>query len=819
MKLKSFIFSAVVTIILVFTLNKSWKVGNLQIPPIGKFLSPQHGFWQNAEPVNEDYSGDYKFSALKGKVNVSFDERLVPHIFAEHENDAYFVQGYLHAKFRLWQMELQTFVAAGRLSEIMGAGQLERDREFRRLGMGFSAENTLIELEKDPVMKSECDAYTAGVNAYIESLPVNKYPVEYKLLGYKPEKWNNLKTVLFMKYMSYDLAGFDEDFEMTNAKNYFDKERFDLLFPIIQDSLDPVIPEGAETEKQKVFPVIPPNVDSVYLLKEEIEVSELEKPKRENGSNNWAVSGKKTSSGAPILSNDLHLSLNLPSVWYEIQITAPAINVYGVSFPGVPGVIVGFNDSCSFGFTNGGRDVRDYYEIRFKDENRNEYWFNDQWHQTLWRTEIIKVNGSADFTDSVSYVKLGNDICPVMYDNKFSGKKSINKKYYAVRWKGNDASIDLKAFNLLNHSKNYDDFNTAMLSLKTPGQNVIFASKNGDIAIKTQGEWPAKWKEQGDFLMPGFDSTYLWQAMIPQDEVPFQFNPEREFVSSANQKPEDDKTYPYYLGRNYPVWRGKEINRRLESMNNITTEDMQKLQADNYNIVAEVIRPLILRNINENELSGDEKKYFDLLKNWNLRNDKGSQGATVFELFWMNFYKTIYDDDYKNAPKVIKYPDETSLIDGLLRSDTGFIFIDDILTDQKETLPDIVTKAFKLTSEQLKKQESKGRLEWEKFKGTQINHLSRLAPLGRYDIPIGGGKHNINATETIHGPNWRMIVSLTEKTEAYGVYPGGQSGNPGSRFYDDFIDYWAEGKYYPLWMMTANEQNDSRVKWKMSFSK
>ncbi|MCB0726483.1 MAG: penicillin acylase family protein [Ignavibacteriae bacterium] len=818
MKLKSFIFTGLITGILIFTLNKSWKVGSLQIPAIGKFLSPQQGFWQNAEPLTEDYSQDLKFPSLKGKVDVYLDERLVPHVFAEQENDAYFVQGYLHAKFRLWQMELQTFSAGGRLSEIMGVGMLERDRQMRRLGMVYSAENTLKIIEKDPVMKAVNDAYTAGVNAYIENLPENKLPVEYKLLGYRPENWSNLKTVLFMKYMSYDLAGFDEDFEMTNAKNYFDKERFDLLFPIIQDSLDPVIPDGTQIEKQGVFPVIPGDVDSVYLKREEIEVSEQEKPNRENGSNNWAVSGRKTKSGAPILSNDLHLTMNLPSIWYEVQITAPTVNVYGVSFPGVPGVIVGFNDSCSFGFTNGGRDVRDYYEITFKDESRKEYRYNGEWHQTIWRPEVIKINGSPDFTDSVSYVKLGDDLCPVMYDNKFSGSKISNNKYYAVRWKGNDPSNDLKAFYLLNHSKNYDDFNEAVLELKTPGQNVIFATKSGDIAIKTQGEWPAKWKEQGDFVMPGFDSSYLWQAMIPQDEVPFQYNPERGFVSSANQKPEDDKTYPYYLGRNYPVWRGKEINRRLETMENITTEDMLKLQTDNYNIVAEVIRPLILANINVSDLSPDEKKYYELLKNWDLRNDAGSQGATVFELFWMNFYKTIYDDEYKDAPKVIKYPDETSLIDGLL-SDSGFIFIDDITTDQKETLTDRVTTAFKITSEQLNKHESKGRLEWDKFKGTQINHLSRLVPFGRYNIPIGGSKHNINATETIHGPSWRMVVNLTQETEAYGVYPGGQSGNPGSRFYDDFIDYWAEGKYYPLWLMTADEQNDSRVKWKMSFTK
>lgn len=817
MRIIPFIASAVICSGLVVILNTK-----LVLPaPLGKLLSPQHGIWQNAEAADKDFTADLKFPQLNGKVEVYLDERLVPHIFAEQENDAYFVQGYLHARFRLWQMEFQTHAAAGRLSEIVGDKDpriLDLDRMMRRLGMVYAAEISQKEVDKDEAVKAECDAYTAGVNAYIGTLTESTLPIEYKMLGYAPEKWTNLKTALFLKYMSLDLAGHDDDLEMTNAKSFFTADDFVKLYPPIQDSLDPIIPRGTSFAAQKVFPKAPANVDSVYFSSKPLEVTETQKPERENGSNNWAVSGKKTKSGAPILCNDPHLGLNLPSLWYEIQISTPAFNAYGASFPGAPGVIIGFNDSCAFGFTNGGRDVRDYYEIKFKDDKREEYLFNGEWRKSRFRIDTIKIKDKKDFIDSVAYVQLGNDWCPVMYDKSFSGGRNTNNKYYAVRWKAHDASNELKIFNMLNHAKNYGDYQAAVTHLHTPGQNCAFACKNGDIAIRTQGDWPAKWKGQGDFVMPGTDTNYLWQGMIPQDEVPFQYNPERGFISSANQKPVDE-TYPYYLGRNYPMFRGITINRRLAAMNNITVDDMKALQTDNYNMLAQMILPLLMKNLKENELNADEKKYHALLKSWDMRNDVGSKGATVFEVFWKNFSDTVFNDEYAKAPKVILRPFETTLMEGLLK-DSAYKFLDDISTPQKETLADEVNAAFKKTAAALVKEEANERLEWEKYKGTAINHLLRVLPsFSRKNLAIGGGTHNINATKEVHGPSWRMIVQLTPQTEAWGVYPGGQNGNPGSKYYDTFIDQWVAGKYYPLWMMTKSEAKDTRVKWKMSFSK
>ncbi len=809
MKILPSLIAAAVATGLVVILNSK-----LLLPaPLGKLLSPQHGIWQNAENDENDFSAQLKFPQLTGKVDVYLDERLVPHVFAEQENDVYFVQGFLHAKFRLWQMELQTHAAAGRASEIVGAKALNHDREFRRLGMGYAAAIALKEMEKDPETKASCDAYTAGVNAYINSIKESQLPLEYKLIGYVPEPWSNLKSALFLKYMSYDLSGKDDDFEMTNAKNYFSKEDFDLLYPQKQDSLDPIIPKGTVYAAPKVVTKAPLNVDSLYLDNKELLALERQQPDRSNGSNNWAVSGKKTKSGAPILCNDPHLGLNLPSLWFEMQLSTPSFSAYGATFPGAPSVIIGFNEHCAFGFTNGGRDVKDYYKIKFKDDTRKEYWFNNEWKQTEFRIENIAIKDSANYLDTVAYTVFG----PVMYDKSFSGSRAPNTNCYALRWTAHDPSNELKIFNQLNHAKNYADYSVAALNLKNPGQNCAFACKDGDIAIRTQGNWPAKWKGQGDFVMPGTDSSFMWQGMIPMDETPMQYNPERGFISSANQKPADS-TYPYSLGRNYPPYRGLIINRKLAAMENVTIEDMMALQTNNYDVFAEAARPVFLKNMKLDELDADEKKYFEILKSWDLNNEVAAKGPTVFDITWDYFEKVVYDDEYAKAPKIMLRPFESSLLDGILR-DSAYKFLDNIETTQKENLADDVTTAFKKAVVDLKKAEAAGKLEWAKYKGTRVTHLTKLSPFTRMDLPIGGGKHCINATRDDHGPSWRMIVQLSPQTEAYGVYPGGQSGNPGSKFYDNFINQWVQGKYYALWLMTKEETNSNKVKWTMSFAK
>ncbi|HVM90168.1 MAG TPA: penicillin acylase family protein [Puia sp.] len=821
MRILPFSICLVITVSLVVILNKEWQVGDNTLPPVGKFMSPQQGFWQNAEPVNKDFNASVVSDYLKGKSEVYFDERMVPHVFAENESDAYFIQGYLHAKFRLWQMEFETYAAAGRISELIGEKAINFDRERRRLGMVYAAEKAVEEMEKDSITKAQCDAYTAGVNAYISSMKESELPVEYKLLNYEPEKWSNLKTALFLKYMSYELAGYESDFENTNAKNVFGLKDFDIMYPLSQDSLDPIIPRDTTHLKPGLSLKTPPTADSLYFSKNDSSDILHDKPNPENGSNNWAVSGKKTKSGKPILCNDPHLGLNLPSLWFEMQISVPGMNVYGATFPAAPGIIIGFNDSCAWGVTNSERDVRDYYKIKFKDGSMKEYWFNGEWKQSDFRYEHIKIKDKPEEVDTIAYTVFG----PVMYDMHYRGGRRDGKDdgrtdggYYAVRWKAHDPSNELMVFNRLNHSGNYEDYLNAIKWMHTPGQNFVFASKNGDIAMWCQGEFPAKWKHQGQFIMPGTDSSYMWQADIPQNENPHIKNPERGFVSSANQLPVDPNSYPYYLGGSFPPYRGISMNRFLAGMNNIEPADMMQLQTENYDVFAEMARPLFLKYMTVDSLDETQKKYFDIMKSWNLRDDYQEKGATVFSLVWDFFEKEIWYDDISKTNLPVPRPHESTLLEALLK-DSAFKFIDDINTPQKESLQDEMLKGFRLAADSVKHLDAVGRLEWGKAKDTRVTHLARLIPFSRLHLQIGGGKHCINAASEDHGPSWRMIVSLTDVTQAYGVYPGGQSGNPGSPYYDDFVDEWAAGKYYPLWMMKKGDETNAKVKFKIVFGK
>lgn len=819
MRFLPFLVSAVCTTGLVVVLNTQLPVGGSKTPRLGYFLSPQQGFWQNAEPTNASHDGNIKLSGLKAKVDVYMDDRLVPHIYAENDLDAYYTQGYLHAKYRLWQMEFQTHVAAGRLSEIVGADRIDTDKFFRRLGMVYAAEKTMKEASKNKDLKESIDAYAEGVNDYIKSLKPEELPFEYKLLDYKPEEWTAAKTYLFLMFMSYDLTarGVTSDLRMTNAKNYFGYEDFDQLYTNIQDSLDPIVPKGTVYAAPSVPVQAPENVDSVYYGKtvDGGVASAPIVPDKNNGSNNWAVAGSKTKSGKPILANDPHLGLNLPSLWYEVQITTPTHSTYGASFPGSPAVIIGFNDSIAWGVTNAGRDVIDYYDMKFKDSTMEQYWYNGVWNKADVKEEVIKVKGNPDVIDRVAYTAFG----PVMYDASYKNE-STKGKYLAIKWTAHDGGQGLQTFYELNRAKNFDDYLSAIHKWTCPGQNFAFISKSGDIAIKQQGAFIARWNRQGDFIMPGDDNKYMWQGIIPNEENPMMKNPERGFVSSANQR-STDATYPYYLGAagDFPVYRGIIINRKLAEMSDITAEDMQRMQTDNYNVFAEMARPALLKFVDESVLKAEEKKYLAILKNWNLRNDIGENGATVFRAIWDSLETTIWNDELDKSKMPLPWPDDPTLLEIMLR-DSVYYFADNANTpDKTETLQDAVLTAIQKAAATCAILDKKGELAWGKFKDTRVNHLLKIDPLSRLHLPIGGGVHIINATTKTHGPSWRMIVHMTDEIEAYGVYPGGQSGNPGSKYYDSFIDTWAAGKYYRiLFLKKETAAKNTQMKWHLTFT-
>jgi penicillin amidase len=568
----------------------------------------------------------------------------------------------------------------------------------------------------------------------------------------------------------------------------------------------PIVPKGTAFAEPGITPVRPITADSVFFgksSKEPVLAEEKERPDPNNGSNNWVVAGSKTQSGAPILCNDPHLELSLPSIWYEMQLHGPNSNTYGVSLPGSPFVIIGFNDSIAWGVTNAQRDVKDYYRVRFRDESKSEYWFDGQWRKSKLRIEAIQVKGKPTFFDTVAYTLMG----PVMFDASFGDSLSKGENL-AVRWTGHDPSNEGLTFYQLNRAKNYDDYESAIRTFMCPGQNFVFASKSGDIAIWQQGKFPARWPDQGLYVMPGEDSTFFWQGYIPQTENPHAKNPERGFLESANQRAVDG-TYPYFIPGRYITPRGITIENTLASMQQVTVQDMMDLHQNYFNTLAEDVRPMLLKYVNRNALNATERRYLEMFEQWDLMADPDSKGQTIYECWFDTLQAAIWRDDLEQVKPSAPWPEEQTTLEWLMRDSTDLKFIDNRLTPQRETLEELVTTTLQITTKVLSEYERQGRLSWSPFKESSVNHLLRdaLPSFARKKLRVGGNGNIVNAITKSHGPSWRMLIHLTGETEAYGIYPGGQNGNPGSRFYDDYVDTWVSGKYNRLWLMKPEEVN------------
>ncbi len=795
MKYFKLILSFVFVIGIFYALNT--KFGS--IPPIGKFLNPYTGVWQNE--TDESITGELSISGLKDKVTVHYDAQLIPHVFAENDTDLFKAQGYITAKHRFWQMEFQTFAAAGRVSEIIGEKALEFDRTQRRKGMLFGAENSLEIIKKDPESLKYLEAYSAGVNAYINQLKPKDYPVEYKLLDYTPEPWSIDKTMHLLMYMTDMLCGRDSDLEYTNMLRQFGKARFDLLFPDFFDITDPVIPKETDWSfidtKITETPLGEMSLDSISET--------IEKPHANNGSNNWAIGPKKSYSGNAILANDPHLGLKLPSIWFVMQLHSPNQNVFGATLPGALGIIIGFNEDISWGVTNATRDVKDWYKIQFQDQSRQTYKYDNAWKKTSIRLEEIKIRNKETYIDSVIYTHHG----PVSYDHTY--KSNDKKKGYAMKWAGHTGHNFTKLFLKLNKGKNYEDYLDAISSHIAPAQNFAFASTEGDIALWVQGQFPNKWEGQGKFLLDGSNPEHDWQAYIPQKFNAHTKNPERGFISSANQHPVDE-SYPFYVFNDgYETYRNRVINDFFRNRNNINIQDFKALQNNNFNLKAKELVPFMLEKMTVSDFNESEQLLLNSMKNWDYNNSLDNIAPSIWTSWFDHLYKLTWDEfDSENKTIKARFMYQTIY---LLKNKPNDPFMDIIGTPKTETATDLFTISFKAAAKELDEWKTiNGDYAWRHYKGAYIGHLIQALPaFSRFDIPIGGDRNTVNAADVDHGPSWRMIVEMTSPPTAFGIYPGGQSGNPGSKYYDNFIDDWAAGKYHSLNFLQSDVATDAII--------
>lgn len=766
------------------------------IPPIGKFINPFNGFWQNAEKEKYSLLEQEQLKGLKKPVNVKFDKRRVAHVFAENENDLYFMQGYLTARDRLWQMEFISYVAGGRICELVGNKALELDRTQRRMGIPWAAANAINLMQTDPQMKLALESYAEGVNTFINSINEKNIPLEYKLLNYKPQKWDPYQSALLLKFMAKMLASQEMDFELTNTLRLFGKETVDILFPNFPKGIDPIIPKGtpfnfAKDTFTQPSPLIPKNL---------LSSSEFSKEQQANiGSNNWAVHGSKTITGKPILCNDPHLQLQLPSIWYEIQLSTPTLNVYGVALPGSPCVVIGFNENVAWGVTNAGMDVKDWYAIKYKDASRNEYLYDGKYLKTKKVVEAIKIKGESMYFDTVVYTHHG----PVMYDENFTNGNY--KQPMAMRWMAHQPSNEIKAIYGLNKAKNYNDYINAIQYFECPSQNFVFACNEGDIAICESGKFPLKYFEQGKFLGDGTSSKFEWKGIIPREHIPVSKNPERGFVSSANQHV-TDSTYSHYYnaGYGYEYYRNRRINQRLATLQNISPEDMMKLQNDNFNLQAKEILSFLLTEMETNKLNKKENEAFATLMEWNHYNEGNLIAPTLFTAFWDTLYNLVWDEFEKGADyfsgesnTLFRKPSFYVSVDFIINHENHFL-IENKKTKEKDTRKSLINKAFKDAIATLQTKKS---WKWEDYKDTYTGHWAKIEAFNK-PVKVGGYKFAVNAISQQHGPSWRMVVSLEKPIKAWGNYPGGQSGNVGSKNFDEQVEPWAKGEYFRLNFLT-----------------
>ncbi len=826
MKFLKLFISLTLTILFIWALNSPWNIGKAAheqeqedgssklinstekfVPPIGKLLSPSHGFWQNAEGNSPALSTGISAAVLTAPVQVYYDDRMVPHIFADNTEDAIFAQGYVTASLRLWQMELQTHAAAGRLTEILGLSQkmrnvlIPKDRHTRKIGIPLAAEKAVEQWKKTAEFKY-IKAYSEGVNHYIQSLSYANLPLMYKLLDYEPEEWSPLKCALLLKSMGRTLTDRDHDFELTNVLQNLGLEKYNQLYPsyfaeqspVILDSMKIQNPILVET-KTLHFHIDPTHRDSLAT----------DFAPKGIGSNNWVVSGNKTASGNPILCNDPHLLLNLPSLWFEIQIHTPDFNSYGASLPGAPAILSGFNENIAWGVTNVSHDVKDWYAIRWKDESKQMYWFDSSYHKASYRIEEIKVRGEESVFDTLIMTHIG----PISYQE--------DGQDFALRWTLHDASEEPITFLKLLKAKNYEDYKDALLHFACPAQNIVFAAKNGDIALWVQGKIPIRQPNQGKFVQKGESSNDLWQGFIPQNHLPHEYNPIRGFVGSANQHSIAPNLYPYSYYGYFEEYRGRYLNRQLAAMDSIGIKDMMALQYDSYSLKAEDFMFFLHQYLQTGKMSKSELEIWHQLKKWNYQYMYNQIEPVIFETWFNSLHSLVYDELIA-LNQNIKLPNQYQLLQ-LLKRDSSNIILDIKATPKRENIKDLITISFQKSCQAIPREANGQIKKWGDLRGSKIVHLSKQSLFSANQITADGHVSALNALSGRGGPSWRMIVEMGENIDAYGIYPGGQSENPGSRYYDNMIEKWSKGEYFPLLFMQQKQDYQDKIIFQQDFDK
>ncbi len=736
-----------------------------------------------------DYNKDVRLKKLNSKVEVYRDKNAVPHIIAKNEEDLFRVAGYIEASDRFWQMDLIRRATQGRLSEIFGKDFFKTDLMLRCLKIDQKSEEIYKNLSNK--QKNILNAYADGVNQYIEQNH-KKLPFEFKVLGYQPEKWKPQHSLNIVGYIAWDLVmAWSNEIALFKIYNKLDSAVFaqfvpdysndQIIYSQINDSLE--FNSSIKTMGQNIL-----NLGIVPFM----------------ASNNWAINSDKSKSGKPILCNDMHLGYGIPGIWYQMHlIVEDELNLTGVTIPGAPGIIVGHNDSIAWGMTNVMLDGTDFY-LETLNEDSTKYLLNGEWKDLIIEKEKIITKKGDTLIGQIKYTHRG----PII--SKF---KDLNKAL-SMHWIGYEPSNEFAGIYLINRATNWPEFRKGASNFGSISQNMIYADINGNIGLQLTGTIPVR-KASGYFVFPGDTTKYDWNDYIDFDSLPYEYNPKRGYIVSANNK--SSKNVDYYITQYFfQDFRYRRISQLLEAKDKLTVEDMKVIQNDQYSVMVKDILPEFIFEVSKLNLDNPNyKKSLKILTNWDGNMKAKSIAPLIFEQF--NFFfvqKTIEDNitkkvyqDFNNCKILMN-----NMILNLFNNKESVLF-DDINTDKNEKITDIIKIAYQMTLDTLEAQLGSNIENWQyqKMHNLTLKHplskvkiLNFFFNLNRGPYGVGGSNHTVapynfvqdDNFKVVSGASQRHIYSLFDWDKSFSIIPTGQSGVPSSKYYCNQTEKFISGKYY-----------------------
>ena len=750
-------------------------------------------------------SGTVEVAGLSGPLTIETDSHGVPTIRAASATDALYGLGYAHARDRLWQMEYQRRIGAGRLAEILGPGVVDTDRFLRTVGFRRAAESAWKSLSAPARQKIE--AYVRGVNAFLASSSAR--PVEFRILRFAPAPFDPVDALVWAKLMAWDLGGNARDeIRRTRLAAAVGEERAAELLPpvpktptILEDGEWTIGPTPAPAISRFPFPVSRLPALLWARLDDAFSRAGARDPDDAGlGSNSWVVAGSRTTTGRPILANDPHLGLRTPSVWYLARLAAPGYSVSGATLPGLPGVVIGRNDRIAWALTSLEPDVEDLFVEDVDPADETRYRWKGEWKTFDVRRETIRVRGGKDVELLVRSSVHG----PIVSDGgAFEGLSAVGRAV-AFRWTALDA-VDrtAEAIDGIDRAKNWTEFLASVRLFHAPAQNFLYADVDGHIGHTASGSVPIRPRADGLRPVSGSGEDD-WAGYIPFEELPRTFDPPRGFVVAANNRVASER-YPYAISRDWTdPYRARRITERILAKGKVSVADVQSIQLDRFSLQAGDLVPLLLDTEGADAASRDA---LSRLRAWNREFAPESGAAAIYAAWYAGLARMPQDELGATPPGGMR----SRFLINALAADSPWC--DDVRTPQRETCAAFRTAtlrdAITLLTERLGPDPAKWR--WENLHRARFPHgvfesVRGLRSLFSLETGQGGDASTVNvgayrldgSFRMTDGPSYRQIIDLSRSGGDLLVHTTGQSGNVFDPGYRDFLRLWREGRYFSL---------------------